>query len=290
MRTRLGRLRHLSRNQPGGTGRLSGDHRPGDHGHRRRADRARHGGKRIAAPAPRRRARPHRRPVAAVRQRWCAKAAGSMPASTRRCPTASRCRAPICASAISRIGPVAVFGASNFPLAFSVAGGDTASALAAGCPVVVKAHSAHPGTSELVGTRGAEGGQAVRTAGRRVLDAVRRRRPGRHGAGGASAYQGGGLYRLACRRHGADAGGGGAARADPGLCRDEQHQSGVSDAERPRRPRRGDRAKFRRLADARRGAVLHQSRPGIRHCRSAARCIPRRGEIRRRSSRRRQRC
>ncbi|TSD31253.1 aldehyde dehydrogenase (NADP(+)) [Pseudomonas chlororaphis] len=49
------------------------------------------------------------------------------------------------------IGPVAVFGASNFPLAFSVAGGDTASALAAGCPVVVKAHSAHPGTSELVG-------------------------------------------------------------------------------------------------------------------------------------------
>jgi alpha-ketoglutaric semialdehyde dehydrogenase len=49
------------------------------------------------------------------------------------------------------IGPVAVFGASNFPLAFSVAGGDTASAWAAGCPVVVKGHPAHPGTSELVG-------------------------------------------------------------------------------------------------------------------------------------------
>ena len=48
------------------------------------------------------------------------------------------------------IGPVAVFGASNFPLAFSVAGGDTASALAAGCPVVVKGHDAHPGTSEIV--------------------------------------------------------------------------------------------------------------------------------------------
>ncbi|NVO29455.1 aldehyde dehydrogenase family protein, partial [Donghicola sp. C2-DW-16] len=48
------------------------------------------------------------------------------------------------------IGPVAVFGASNFPLAFSVAGGDTASALAAGCPVVVKGHSAHPGTGEVV--------------------------------------------------------------------------------------------------------------------------------------------
>jgi NADP-dependent aldehyde dehydrogenase len=49
------------------------------------------------------------------------------------------------------LGPVAVFGASNFPLAFSVAGGDTVSALASGNPVVVKAHPAHPGTSELVG-------------------------------------------------------------------------------------------------------------------------------------------
>lgn len=49
------------------------------------------------------------------------------------------------------LGPVAVFGASNFPLAFSVAGGDTTSAFAAGCPVIVKAHSSHPGTSELVG-------------------------------------------------------------------------------------------------------------------------------------------
>lgn len=49
------------------------------------------------------------------------------------------------------VGPVAVFGASNFPLAFSVAGGDTAAALAVGCPVIVKGHPAHPGTSELVG-------------------------------------------------------------------------------------------------------------------------------------------
>src|SRR5450830_1079867 len=48
------------------------------------------------------------------------------------------------------LGPVAVFGASNFPLAFSVAGGETTAALAAGCPVVAKAHPAHPGTSELV--------------------------------------------------------------------------------------------------------------------------------------------
>jgi NADP-dependent aldehyde dehydrogenase len=49
------------------------------------------------------------------------------------------------------LGPIVVFGASNFPLAFSAAGGDTASALAAGCPVVVKAHRSHPGTAELVG-------------------------------------------------------------------------------------------------------------------------------------------
>jgi NADP-dependent aldehyde dehydrogenase len=48
------------------------------------------------------------------------------------------------------LGPVGIFGASNFPLAFSVAGGDTASALAAGCPVVVKAHPAHPGTCEMI--------------------------------------------------------------------------------------------------------------------------------------------
>jgi NADP-dependent aldehyde dehydrogenase len=60
------------------------------------------------------------------------------------------------------LGPVVVFGASNFPLAYSVAGGDTASALAAGCPVIVKAHPSHPGTSELVGLAVSE---AVRECG-----------------------------------------------------------------------------------------------------------------------------
>lgn len=58
------------------------------------------------------------------------------------------------------VGPVGIFGASNFPFAFSVAGGDTVSALAAGCPVIVKAHPLHPGTSELVG--------------KAILDAVRK--------------------------------------------------------------------------------------------------------------------
>lgn len=60
-------------------------------------------------------------------------------------------------SMLRPLGPVVVFAASNFPLAFSTAGGDTASALAAGCPVIVKAHSSHPGTAEFIG-------QAVRAA------------------------------------------------------------------------------------------------------------------------------
>jgi NADP-dependent aldehyde dehydrogenase len=65
-------------------------------------------------------------------------------------------------SMLRPIGAVAIFCASNFPLAFSVAGGDTASALAAGCPVVINAHNAHPGTAELVGTAIS---QAVKTCG-----------------------------------------------------------------------------------------------------------------------------
>lgn len=61
-------------------------------------------------------------------------------------------RKPDIRSMLKPLGPVGVFGASNFPLAFSVAGGDTTSALAAGCPVIFKAHPAHPGTCEMVGS------------------------------------------------------------------------------------------------------------------------------------------
>jgi 2,5-dioxopentanoate dehydrogenase len=68
-----------------------------------------------------------------------------------RADAASKPPKPDLRSMLHPLGPVVVFGASNFPLAFSVAGGDTASALAAGNPVIVKAHPAHPGTSELVG-------------------------------------------------------------------------------------------------------------------------------------------
>jgi alpha-ketoglutaric semialdehyde dehydrogenase len=67
---------------------------------------------------------------------------------------------PSISSMHKALGPVAVFGASNFPLAFSVAGGDTASALGAGNPVIVKAHPAHPGTSALVGQAVRESVQA----------------------------------------------------------------------------------------------------------------------------------
>ena len=81
-----------------------------------------------------------------------AKVPGWMRALTQRCPTGNPYPNRICAGCSDPIGPVIVFGSSNFPLAFSVAGGDTASALATGNPVVVKAHSAHPGTSELVAT------------------------------------------------------------------------------------------------------------------------------------------
>lgn len=75
-------------------------------------------------------------------------------------PNRSPLPKPDVRSMLRPLGPVVVFGASNFPLAFSVAGGDTASALATGNPVIVKAHHAHPGTSELVGVAVAE---AVRT-------------------------------------------------------------------------------------------------------------------------------
>jgi len=66
-------------------------------------------------------------------------------------PTRTPLPKPDLRSMLRPIGPVVVFGASNFPLAFSVAGGDTAAALAAGCPTIVKAHAAHPATSEIVG-------------------------------------------------------------------------------------------------------------------------------------------
>ena len=81
----------------------------------------------------------------------------------------------ISAPCFGPLGPVAVFGASNFPLAFSVAGGDTASALAAGNPVIVKAHPAHPGTSEIAGRVLATAVAVMRIPCRHIFPALRRR-------------------------------------------------------------------------------------------------------------------
>ncbi len=126
-------------------------HRKQHRGAWRSADRARLRRDRPAGGAHRRRAGAHRWASCGCSRRWCARAAGSTRGSTRRCRTARRCRAPTCGCATSRWGRSRCSAPATFPLAFSVAGGDTASALAAGCPVVVKAHPAHPGTSELVG-------------------------------------------------------------------------------------------------------------------------------------------
>ncbi len=89
-------------------------------------------------------------------------------------------RAPSCAACSSPVGPVAVFSASNFPFAFSVAGGDTASALAAGSPVIVKAHSGHPElsrrTAEIVAAAleaaGAPAGSLALVEGREAGNAL----------------------------------------------------------------------------------------------------------------------
>ena len=99
------------------------------------------------------------------------------------------------------LGPVAVFGASNFPLAFSAAGGDTASALAAGCPVVVKGHPSHPGTGELVAARASRA--AVADAGLpdgHVRARAGRGARGRRGARRRTRDRRGRLHRLDSRR------------------------------------------------------------------------------------------
>ena len=125
------------------------------------------------------------------------------------------------------VGPVAVFGASNFPLAFSVAGGDTASALAAGLPRSCQSPS---GSSRNVGarwSRGSRGRHGVRISGGCVLAPRRFRSRGRRSARRGPAHQSRWLHWLAARGRCAHAHRTGQAGADPRLCRDEQHQSGV---------------------------------------------------------------
>jgi NADP-dependent aldehyde dehydrogenase len=130
------------------------------------------------------------------------------------------------------LGPVAVFGASNFPLAFSVAGGDTASALAAGCPVVVKGHPAHPGVSELVG-------RAIQAA---VADCALHE--------GVFSLVGGQSHAL-----------GHALAADPRI---KAVGFTVSASCGPDSSRRGARSGLRDLPHLGLRPILHQSRPDLR--------------------------
>ncbi len=175
------------------------------------------------------------------------------------------------------LGPVAVFGASNFPFAFSVAGGDTASALAAGCPVVVKAHDAHPGCANWSGRR------CPRPSERRACPKACS--PCSTGTVRRSASRSSPIR--ACRRSGSRlpaggagdrAGGGEPAASDPGLCGDEQRQPGVPAPGRAGRARLRAGGGIRRVGDARRRAVLHQSRTRLRGRRHASRCVPGRGD------------
>ena len=120
------------------------------------------------------------------------------------------------------LGPVAVFGASNFPLAFSTAGGDTAAALAAGCPVVFKAHSGHMITAELT-AQAIERAREQQQIPAGVFNMIYGNRIGAE-SGSASGHSGGRFYRLAARRQSLVRSGDAPSAADPGLCRDVEHQ------------------------------------------------------------------
>ena len=197
-----------------------------------------------------------------------ATATTSTAATTRPCPIARRCRAPRLRLIQRPIGPVAVFGASNFPLAFSTAGGDTAAALAAGCPVVVKGHSAHPGTGEIVA-------EAIKAAvercgmpkgvfsliqgGKRDVGTALVQHPLIKAVGFTGSLAGGrALFDLCAQRRG----------ADPVLRRAWQREPDVLPARRDGRACRRARHRLGRLAHHGRRPVLHQPR----HRRRRRRC------------------
>ena len=161
------------------------------------------------------------------------------------------------------LGPVAVFGASNFPLAFSVAGGDTASALAAGNPVIVKAHPAHPGTSALVGQAIRE---SVKASGlpEGVFSMLFDCRSGCwRPAGETPRYQSSGVYRLLCRRYGADEAGCRPPRADPLLLRNGKRESCIRSARRLEAKGQRRRHRPAGLLYVGRRPILHQAWPGV---------------------------
>ena len=159
------------------------------------------------------------------------------------------------------IGPVLVFAASNFPFAFSVAGGDTASALAAGCPVIVKAHPGHPELSALtgrivrealIGAGAPEGIFDVIFGQEEGVTALKDPRLARRV-----------VHRLDPRRARAVRHRERAAAADPVLRRARQRQPGRGHRGRDRRARGSRRQGLRRVVHPRRRAVLHQAGPAV---------------------------
>ncbi len=157
------------------------------------------------------------------------------------------------------IGPVAVFGASNFPLAFSVAGGDTASALAGGNPVVVKAHPAHPGTSELAAcairdaalqTGFPEGTFSLLQGKENRVGLALVSHPTVRAVGFTGSLKGGrALFDAAGRQ----------TQPDSGICRDGKRQSGTSSPGGHPVARGVDRGGVGAVVHPRSRAVLHQS-------------------------------
>ena len=172
------------------------------------------------------------------------------------------------------IGPVVVFGSSNFPLAFSVAGGDTASALATGNPVIVKAHSGHPGTSELVAGAVA---RAVESCGLppgvfsmlhgagKVIGMALVRHPSTT-AVGFTGSRDGRTRALRCRR--------GSSGADSGLRGNEQREPGVHPPPRDARAGCESGRGTEELRHDGRRSVLHEARPRLRPGRRGVRRVP----------------
>ena len=156
-------------------------------------------------------------------------------------------------------GPVVVFGASNFPFAFGACGGDTASALAGGNPVIVKGHPSHPGTSELFASAVAAAIDECKLPAGLVCTAARTVARAERWLVQHPRYAGRRLHRIAPRRAGAVRPGVATRVADSGLCGDGKRQSGGDSSGGGARAGRGDREGAVGVAALGRRAVLHEA-------------------------------
>ena len=166
-------------------------------------------------------------------------------------------------SMLKPLGPVVVFGASNFPLAFSVAGGDTASALAAGKSGHCEGPSGASGNQRVGWPGHSRERSSMRAARGSFFAPLRCTDRGRHSVGRASVDQSGWIHRLASRRQGADEIGRVATGSDSVLRRDGQRQSTVHSARRDAHTLRGNRDRAAELLHSGLGPVLHQAGFGL---------------------------